>query len=86
MFLPSCNCFISSVASDPPYQVEVFQDMLYVTTYKKRKVLKLPKFYSKSKDKDPETLTESIMHIEDIVIVQESKQMIKNLAGKCVIV
>lgn len=86
MFMPlKENCFIFSEASDPPYQVEVFHDMLYVTTYKNRKVLKFPKFNKESMDKEPETLTESIMHIEDIVIVQESKQMVKNPAGKCII-
>ncbi|XP_053386538.1 low-density lipoprotein receptor-related protein 1-like isoform X2 [Mercenaria mercenaria] len=63
-------------ASDPPYQVDVFGDDLYVTTYKKREVLKFPKFYDKTVN-STETLTKSIMHIEDIVIIHASKQMIK---------
>ncbi|XP_060590385.1 low-density lipoprotein receptor-related protein 1-like isoform X5 [Ruditapes philippinarum] len=66
---------------DPPYQVEVFGDDLYVTTFKKRAVLKFPKFYNKSADEETVTLTKSIMHIEDIVIIQESKQMVKEPAS-----
>ena len=57
--------------------MEVFGDDLYVTTFKKREVLKFPKFYEKSGSKEPTTLTKSVLHIEDIVIVQKSKQMIK---------
>ena len=66
---------------DPPYMLDVFEDYLYVSTYKQHKVMKFSKFYNASKD-DTFYLKDASMFVGDIVTYQIEKQNLTNDDGK----
>lgn len=62
---------------DPPYMIDVFEDFLFVTTYKKSKIIKLRKFGFQNITQYTDgtfLLLEPTRHVTDLVIVQENKQ------------
>ncbi|KAL3854931.1 hypothetical protein ACJMK2_014166, partial [Sinanodonta woodiana] len=58
-------------SSDPPYMLDIFEDALYVTTYKKHNLLQIHKFYNTS---NVNKILFNSFPIGDIVIAQKYKQ------------
>ena len=60
--------------------LDVYEDYLYVSTYKTHKVLKFSKFYNKTDD-DTQYLTNTSRFIGDIVTYQKYKQEVPTGTG-----
>ena len=61
--------------------LDVYEDYLYVSTYKQHKVLKFSKFYNKMAD-DTQELKDKSMFVGDIVTYQIQKQNLTQEKGK----
>ena len=70
--------FFLLTATDPPYKIDIFEDYLYVTTYKKHRVLKFNKFYDQNTNNATSMLRATAPFIGDILIYHSSKQFIQN--------
>ena len=70
----NCSCGIRMcgvfVDEDSPYKVDIFEDWLYITTYKSHNIIKIHKFESK---KHHYWLAKGLSRIGDIIIVQQNK-------------
>ncbi len=71
--------YSSTTESDPPYKIEVFEDYLYVLTYKKSQLLKLHKFgyVPSGSPSDAQPVYTGLERVNAIVVIQENK-MFKN--------
>lgn len=71
-YLDFFNECLFELDGDKPNKIEVFEDYLYVTTYKTNNIIKLHKFGQR----DPVYLVKGLNRASDIVIVQEHKQTV----------
>ncbi|KAL5005791.1 hypothetical protein ScPMuIL_016949 [Solemya velum] len=75
--------FISTESIDLPYMIDVFEDSLFVTTYKKSQLIKLSKFgFQNSSQYNAGIFQHPGSHVTDLVIVQPNKQKV-NVSNPC---
>lgn len=58
------------ILDDKPYKLEVFEDMLYITTYHTHNIFRMDKFGRKNGT----YLVQGLPRVSTILIVQENKQ------------
>ncbi|KAK6165881.1 hypothetical protein SNE40_022703 [Patella caerulea] len=66
-------------ASDPPYKLELFEDFIYVLTYKTFSVIRIHKFVHSNVFKK---MYVGINRVRDLTIIQEHKQQ-QSISNKC---
>ncbi|KAG1687419.1 Prolow-density lipoprotein receptor-related protein 1 [Nymphon striatum] len=72
------NVYTFPKDGDKPNRIEIFEDYLYITTYKTNNIMKMHKFGRQ----EPVYLVKGLNRASDIVIVQEHKHTV-NLTNPC---
>ena len=78
--------YIISGKPDNPYSIDVYDNLFYVTTYKNHSLMTLNKLGpsgNPNANNTPVYLAQNMKRIGDLVIVQQYKQSLSGVNGKC---